>query len=668
MQRPPLPTPNRNRVRPQQTPTFHQRGLVRFSTPKASPRRSPATQILQSNNGTLWETYGLDENSLTIRFLYSNLLLLGIECSSIFCRYRTGQQQQQISIDELSNSTEFIRLVTHFLLLTYLSDAQQTQYLRDTTHCFPPMAIDKQQEFNRIVKQHFKLLSETHQQYPWPQLIPVPSCSPRYFICLFYLSQLCLIHRLESIDIQERFLTNENFQNMDLTKERLKRQIRMIKADTQRHYMMFFSKIANEKRERIEYEKTKYEFDERIYKLINYLENIKQKTEIIDGSFDQSEIIDENQFEIFSNLVRDLHKRINSDIYNKLEWFIKHSLSTSLPSMGVDIGLLPNICQQIRDIVNKKENISNRISQLCPRFSATPLSSSSTSTTITLNDLIQAANICLEKRLTSHSVSDENFAKLKLALEQMNTTIERTEQVHKTLDHLKHLPKHINHYDDDQQIQKTPFDHIVTKFYSSIDCGQQAREIFREQMSKQTPNSFVTCCNTIATISGDDSNSDFMNDDTTIIRCQISAPLSSVPETVLPITDEGMLKGLECLLLSEPMPISTTTTNNDESFLTLEQECKMGSEIFIDRPRRKTIVETNVAAVIMDDKMEDDYSQKENITPQQQQQQQQQIHEIQIEKLDNDVHFISPIMSVPIGQQQPIMPKLLEQIDTIDPY
>jgi hypothetical protein len=48
--------------------------------------------------------------------------------------------------------------VTHFLLLTYLSDVQQTQYLRDTTHCFPPMAIEKQQEFNRIVKQHFKLL------------------------------------------------------------------------------------------------------------------------------------------------------------------------------------------------------------------------------------------------------------------------------------------------------------------------------------------------------------------------------------------------------------------------------------------------------------------------------------------------------------------------------
>ena len=70
---------------------------------------------------------------------------------------------------------------------------------------------------------------------------------------------------------------------MDLTKERLKRQIRMIKADTQRHYMMFFSKIANEKRERIEYEKTKNELEERIYKLIDYLERIKQKTEIIDG-------------------------------------------------------------------------------------------------------------------------------------------------------------------------------------------------------------------------------------------------------------------------------------------------------------------------------------------------------------------------------------------------
>lgn len=152
----------------------------------------------------------------------------------------------------------------------------------------------------------------------------------------------------------------------------------MIKTDTQRHYMMFFSKIANEKRERIEYEKTKYELDERIYKLIDYLEKIKQKTEIIDGknilfdklffvfmmkilgSFDQSQIIDENQFEIFSNLVEELHQRINSDIYNKLEWFIKHGLSTSLPSMGIDIGLLPNICQQIHDIVNKQENCKHK--------------------------------------------------------------------------------------------------------------------------------------------------------------------------------------------------------------------------------------------------------------------------------------------------------------------
>jgi hypothetical protein len=268
---------------------------------------------------------------------------------------------------------------------------------------------------------------------------------------------------------------------------------------------------------------------------------------------------------------------------------------------------------------------------------------------INLSELIQAANICLEKRLNSHSLSDENFSKLKLALEQMNTTIERTEQVHKTLDHLEHLPKHINRSHENQQGQKTTFDHIATRFYSSIDCGQQAREIFREQMSKQTPHSFVTCCNTIATINADDSNSDFMNDDTTIIRCHIStsAPLSSLPETIPPVTDEGMLKGLECLLLSEPMSIPMRTTNQDESFLTLEQECKIDSEIFIDRPRRKTILETNVAAVMMDDRMEEeDYPQKENIIPTQQQQ----INDVQLDKLDNDIQFISPIISVPIGQ------------------
>jgi hypothetical protein len=162
-----------------------------------------------------------------------------------------------------------------------------------------------------------------------------------------------------------------------------------------------------------------------------------------------------------------------------------------------------------------------------------------------------------------------------------------------------------------------------------------------------------TTSNTIVTISADDSNSDYMNDDTTIIRCQMptAASLPSVSEP--PMNDEGMLKGLECLLLSEPMsiPIMTTTTDQDESFLTLEQECKMDSEIFIDRPRRKTIVETNVAAVIMDDNMEEDYPQMENIIPiEQEQQQPQQIIDFQFDKLENDIHFISPIISVPIGQ------------------
>jgi len=97
-------------------------------------------------------------------------------------------------------------------------------------------------------------------------------------------------------------------------------------------------------------------------------------------------------------------------------------------------------------------------------------------------------------------------------------------------------------------------------------------------MNKQTPNSFVTCYNTIATIRADDSNSDFMNNNTTIIRCQMPQPTSlpSVPETVPVINDERILKGLECLLLSEPLSIPTTMTAiNDESFLRLEQGCEM---------------------------------------------------------------------------------------------
>ncbi|CAF4787168.1 unnamed protein product [Rotaria sp. Silwood1] len=103
---PSLPTPNRNRARPQQTSTSHQRTLARFSTLKASSFRSPVTYIPQSNNGTLWKTYGLDENSLTIRFLYSNLLLLGIECSSIFCRYPANIcLEKRLAYHSLSDET-----------------------------------------------------------------------------------------------------------------------------------------------------------------------------------------------------------------------------------------------------------------------------------------------------------------------------------------------------------------------------------------------------------------------------------------------------------------------------------------------------------------------------------------------------------------------------------
>jgi hypothetical protein len=165
-------------------------------------------------------------------------------------------------------------------------------------------------------------------------------------------------------------------------------------------------------------------------------------------------------------------------------------------------------------------------------------------------------------------------------------------------------------------------------------------------MSKQTPNSFVTCCNTIVTISGDDSNSDFMNDDTTIIRCQI--PILPTVSEIIPSskTDEGMLKGLECLLLNERDSISIRK-NEDESFLTLEQECKMDSEIFIDHPRYEIILEKNLPEIIIDENMEEeDYFEKENITPMSQQQ----FNEIQIDKLENDIQFISPIISVPIGQ------------------
>ena len=74
------------------------------------------------------------------------------------------------------------------------------------------------------------------------------------------------------------------------------------------------------------------------------------------GSFDQSQIIDEDQFEIFSVMVGDLHGKVHSDIFQKLEWFIQHGLSISAPSIGVDVGLLPNTCQQIDALINKQEH------------------------------------------------------------------------------------------------------------------------------------------------------------------------------------------------------------------------------------------------------------------------------------------------------------------------
>jgi hypothetical protein len=289
--------------------------------------------------------------------------------------------------------------------------------------------------------------------------------------------------------------------------------------------------------------------------------------------------------------------------------------------------------------------VTNRLSQLYPKFNELCSSSSN----IGLMSLFDAANICLERRLDSHGTSDENFAKLKLALEQMRTTIERTEQIDKTLDHLEHLPKHIPRRDYEHDEQTTPFEHIATRFYSTIDWGQQARELFREQMSKQMPNSFVTCCNTIVTTSVDESTSELMNDETTIIRCHVATSTGSSASTVetkpSATTNEGMLKGLECLLLSEPMSTATTSINNDESFLALEQQCQMDADSFVERPRRKTIVETNVAAVVIDDRMDADCFGKENRTPKTVY-----MHEPLFDKLDVDMDFISPIISVPMGQ------------------
>ena len=106
-----------------------------------------------------------------------------------------------------------------------------------------------------------------------------------------------------------------------------------------------------------------------------------------------------------------------------------------------------------------------------------------------------------------------------------------------------------------------------------------------------------------------------------------------------------MLKGLECLLLNEATSVPIKTINEDESFLDLEQQCQMESEIFVEQPQADTILETNVAAVMLDDRMEEDYPDKENVLPLQQQ-----IEEIHLDKLEEDIQFISPIISVPIGQ------------------
>lgn len=79
------------------------------------------------------------------------------------------------------------------------------------------------------------------------------------------------------------------------------------------------------------------------------------------------------------------------------------------------------------------------------------------------------------------------------------------------------------------------------------------------------------------------------------------------------VTDEEMLKGPESLLFNDRMSSLPTTINEDESFLTFEQKCKIDSKIFIDRPQQKITREIIVTAVLMDGKMEEDYPKKKKI-------------------------------------------------------
>ncbi|CAF0814390.1 unnamed protein product [Didymodactylos carnosus] len=647
-----LRTPARSHIRPP---------IIRVSTPKIQAFLPPTSLSSQSEHQQQLQQSPLfdqDENDITLCKLYSNLLLLGMEYNQEYYQKHWAYigNLRQFSIDNLLQSQELVRLVTHFLIVSYelsLTRAQTgeksyvSDYLRGIPYYFPPIG-EKLTEYNRLVKNKFQQISTLNCGYPWPKIIPDPSCVHRFYLCLFYLSQLCLIKRLPK-NSQIRFKemnclpasnqsinVGNNEKNGSITKDRLQRVSHLIKCDTSRNYQMFYKKIADDYEKRNKFFQLKEQLEQELEKLIYQYE----RANLYSQQFTQQ--------------------------------------------------------QQQGSLIEKVSN-SSSTSPLYSNFTEL-FSSTNISPFITTFEICQAAIVCLRERFHTYEENGKNSKLCAQIIEQISLTVKQIENIQNLLTHFEQQKQHLcsivptidenittNYVNDIVENGDTiGYSQINTSLITDHDlnqCGHEGRIQLANQLY-QRPLNVVRNPSSTFSFLNDSSSLTCIESVTTTIQ---GAPRTYEEETMSSTSSDLSFRQLEALLLG---PNRTKTTINDDSFIRLENQLNNEEENVDDEIDQHltispqslsndaltTSTTLNNSSSVENDmslsrsseeiiivSVQDQYNnEKENIfTPPEN------IVQIPIEIKASKL--ISPILSSPL-RARPELPKLLTQIESIDPY
>ncbi|CAF0739699.1 unnamed protein product [Didymodactylos carnosus] len=722
-----LRTPSRSQIRP---PT------LRMSTPKTQvflPRASSSSQSEQQFQQL--PLFDQDENRITLGKLYSNLLLLGMEYNQEYYQKYLAYigNLRQFSIDNLLQSQELVRLITHFLIGIYELSLTQTQagerpytsdYLREIAYYFPPIG-EKLTEYNRLVKNKFQQISTSHGAYPWPRIIPDPSCVHRFYLCLFYLSQLCLIKRLSkhsqirfremnySVGSNQSINVGNNEKNGSITRDRLQRINHLNKCDTSRNYQMFYKKIADDYEKRNKFFQLKEELEQELEKLIHQYE----QANLYSQQFIQLQQDDEpNRYENLLGQIREMNTYLLSDTFQKLDWFSKN-YSSKLNSTTIEIGLNPTLCKQIKKLceLNQQQNVNKDLlsptivspGSLIEQASNSPLTNplyptfteSSSSTTssplVSTFEIFQAGILCLQERFHTYKQSDENSKLCAQIVEQMNLTVKQTENILNSLTQLEQQKQYlssavpvsdvnITNYVNDTvgNGDTTGYSQIVTPISVDHDlhqCGHQGRVQLSDQLCRRPLNMARHPSSSLSFLNDSSSLTTVEN----ITTIQGPSNIKKEEEEVISSNDLSF-RQLETLLLG---PNRTKAILNEDSFIKLENQLNNEEEIVDSKihqqltispellpnnaPSNTTLsslssiendmnlpqTSTTIVEVPAQEQYDDE---KENISMSSES-----IEEISIET--KSTKFILPILTSPL-RAQPELPKLLTQIESIDPY